>query len=213
MSTRETSWSARTSLRNHRNPQGGAFGHSDDADFSDAGDGANARSQQHTTARKGKAAVPTRHERSTSRARKLVQATRGRQAGRVGLAGSRNPAGTDTGPPHAPSQREERHAEGALPAAVARRALRAPDRSLSEQAPTIPTRRDESVYGWSKRGERCFATNGKNGIRITSIATIDAPGMGDCFLVCGSTDRAVFEASFKRVMKTHDDIGVRAFLV
>ena len=53
-------------------------------------------------------------------------------------------------------------------------------------------------------------TKGKNGIRITSIATIDATGMGDCFLVCGSTDRAVFEASFKRVMKTYDDIGVRA---
>ena len=34
--------------------------------------------------------------------------------------------------------------------------------------------------------------------------------MGDCVLVCGSTDSAVFEASFKRVMKTYDDIGVRA---
>ena len=67
-----------------------------------------------------------------------------------------------------------------------------------------------AVYGWSKRGERCFVTKGNNGICITSIATIDATGLGDCFLVCGSTDRAVFEASFKRVMKTYDDIGVRA---
>ena len=67
-----------------------------------------------------------------------------------------------------------------------------------------------AVYGWSKRGERCFVTKGRNGIRITSIATIDATGMGDCFLVCGSSDCAVFEASLKRVMKSYDDMGVRA---
>ena len=36
-----------------------------------------------------------------------------------------------------------------------------------------------AVYGWSKRGERCFVTNGRNGIRITSTATIDATVMGD----------------------------------
>ena len=67
-----------------------------------------------------------------------------------------------------------------------------------------------SVYGWSKRGERCFITKAKSGLRLTSIATIDATGMGDCFLVCGSSDAAVFEASLKRVMKAYDDIGVRA---
>ena len=39
------------------------------------------------------------------------------------------------GTPRAPSQLEERHADGALPAEVARRAVPAPDRSLSEQAP------------------------------------------------------------------------------
>ena len=66
------------------------------------------------------------------------------------------------------------------------------------------------MYGWSKRGERCFVTKGKNGIRITPIATIDATWMGDYFLICWSTDRVVFEASFKRVMKSYDDIGVRA---
>ena len=67
-----------------------------------------------------------------------------------------------------------------------------------------------AVYGWSKRGERCFVTKGRNGIRITSIATIDATGMGDCFLVCESSDRAVFKASIKRAMKSYDDVGVRA---
>ena len=54
-------------------------------------------------------------------------------------------------------------------------------------------------------------TKGRNGIRITSIATIDATGMGDCFLVCWSSDRAVFEASLKRVMKSNDDVGVLLF--
>ena len=34
--------------------------------------------------------------------------------------------------------------------------------------------------------------------------------MGDCFLVCGSSDRAVFEASFRSVMKSYDDLGVLA---
>ena len=51
---------------------------------------------------------------------------------------------------------------------------------------------------------------GEEGIRITSTATIDATGMGDCFLVCGSSDRAAFEASIKRAMKSYDDMGVRA---
>ena len=35
-----------------------------------------------------------------------------------------------------------------------------------------------SVYGWSQRGERCFVTKARNGIRITSIATIDSTGNG-----------------------------------
>ena len=52
--------------------------------------------------------------------------------------------------------------------------------------------------------------HGRNGIRITSTATIDATGMGDCFLVCGSSDRVVFEASHERAMKSYDDVGVRA---
>ena len=55
-----------------------------------------------------------------------------------------------------------------------------------------------------------FCGNGRNGIRITSTATIDGTGMGDCFLVCGSSDRTFLEASIKRAMKSYDDVGVRA---
>ena len=47
-------------------------------------------------------------------------------------------------------------------------------------------------------------------MRITSIASIDSTGIGECFLVCGSTDKEFFEATFKRMMKTYDDAGVRA---
>ena len=66
-----------------------------------------------------------------------------------------------------------------------------------------------SVCGWSARGSRCFITKAKNGMRLTSIASIDSTGMGDCFIVCWSTDKALFEGAFKRMMKTYDDNGVR----
>ena len=66
-----------------------------------------------------------------------------------------------------------------------------------------------SVYGWSPRGSRCFITKAKNGMRVTSIASIDSTGMGDCYLVCGSTDKELFEATFRRLIKTYDDSGVR----
>ena len=66
------------------------------------------------------------------------------------------------------------------------------------------------MYGWSARGSRCFITKAKNGMRLTSIASIDSTGMGDCFIVCGSTDKALFEGAFKRMMKTYDDSSVRA---
>ena len=33
--------------------------------------------------------------------------------------------------------------------------------------------------------------------------------MGDCFLVCGSTDKALFEAAYKRMLKAFDDNGIR----
>ena len=55
-----------------------------------------------------------------------------------------------------------------------------------------------------------FYGNGRNGIRITSTETIDGTGMGDCFLVRGSSDRTFLEASIKRAMKSYDDVGVRA---
>ena len=71
-------------------------------------------------------------------------------------------------------------------------------------------RRDDGRVRVEQARGALFCDNGRTGIRITSIATIDATGMGDCFLVCGSSDRAVFEASLKRVMKSYDDMGVRA---
>jgi transposase len=58
-----------------------------------------------------------------------------------------------------------------------------------------------SLYAWSRRGERAFASVPRNwGANVTLLASMSAEGMGPSLAVEGSTTREVFETYLERVL-------------
>jgi transposase len=58
-----------------------------------------------------------------------------------------------------------------------------------------------SLYAWSRRGERAFASVPRNwGANVTLLAGMSAEGMGPSLAVEGSTTREVFETYLERVL-------------
>ena len=45
------------------------------------------------------------------------------------------------------------------------------------------------AFGWSRRGDKCFITKSRNGIRLSSIAAIDGTGMSFCSISPGTHTR------------------------
>ena len=68
------------------------------------------------------------------------------------------------------------------------------------------------AFGWARRGEKCFITKSRNGIRLTSIAAIDGTGMSYCSISPGTHNVETFSTHFKRLIKRYDEVGIRCVL-
>lgn len=64
-------------------------------------------------------------------------------------------------------------------------------------------------YGWSKRGEKCFITKAKGGIRLTSLTAVECDGFALCDIVSGQVTKEIYESYFKRLIKHYDDLNVK----
>ena len=157
---------------------------------------------------RGKAAVPTRHKSQRLDLANLFKQHRDDKPARVVPAGDLDRCR----PRMPPTSRRRTCCINRRSCPVHRNAQRDdPWRTppgLSRRV--VGVHRDDGRVRAEQARGALFCGNGRNGIRVTSTATIDATGMGDCFLVCWSSDRAVLEASIKRAMKSYDDVGVQA---
>ena len=66
-----------------------------------------------------------------------------------------------------------------------------------------------AAFGWSRRGDKCFITKSRNGIRLSSIAAIDGTAMSFCTISPGTHTAESFNAYFKRLIARYDQAGVR----
>ena len=66
-----------------------------------------------------------------------------------------------------------------------------------------------TAFGWAKRGDPCFVTKSRGGIALTSISSIDTHGVGYCNHTTTTNTTETFNAYFRRLIETYDDVGLR----
>ena len=63
-----------------------------------------------------------------------------------------------------------------------------------------------AAYAWAERGEKCFLTKAKGGIRLTSICSIDSDGFGYCNIVAGTNTIETFETYMKYLVNYYSKL-------